>query len=143
MTTTHENKGQSTSDIVLVILKNYNDARNNECKIHQTTVWQMYEQCSSASFLFLLRDSHLRSIPCSENHQQTENTLLGNIPKVYQRYFVQCKIGICLNFRRHRNVMPAIVVIEGSTRVKNSITVISQATLCSFQRKIICSIVLN
>ena len=32
MTTTHENKGQSTSDIVLVILKNYNDARNNECK---------------------------------------------------------------------------------------------------------------
>ena len=33
MTTTHENKGQSTSDIVLVILKNYNDARNNECKM--------------------------------------------------------------------------------------------------------------
>ena len=35
MTTTHENKGQSTSDIVLVILKNYNDARNSECKMYQ------------------------------------------------------------------------------------------------------------
>jgi len=33
MTTTHENKGESTSDIVLVIfLNNYNDAWNNECK---------------------------------------------------------------------------------------------------------------
>jgi len=37
MTTTHENKGWSTSDIVLVILKNYNDARNNECKTKRLT----------------------------------------------------------------------------------------------------------
>ena len=39
MTTTPENKGQSTSVIVLVIFRNnYNDARNNECKMQKKIV---------------------------------------------------------------------------------------------------------
>ena len=46
MTTTHENKGQSTSDIVLVILKNYSDARNNECKKKCTVLFMCIVCCS-------------------------------------------------------------------------------------------------
>jgi hypothetical protein len=84
-------------------------------------------------FFLSLRGSQLVSIPCSENHPNTNNILQCQTPTIHHNSTLYiAKRVVCLNSGSHRNLNHLTVTIECGAQVAN------RALLVSIHKQQIC-----